>query len=126
MIHRTACRKLSIEQYGPHKYRGRTVKNCSLYIVLVILLLCTRCLVRLYLQLFVGGCMSYLRYLCLFACGGVQHISCCVFIPPLHQMARITFCLYCRFHKMQLDLELKEKINIPSTSRQHCRPNQRK
>jgi hypothetical protein len=29
--------------------------------------------------------MSYLRYLCLFACGGVQHISCCVFIPPLHQ-----------------------------------------
>jgi len=27
---------------------------------------------------------------------------------------------------MQLDLELKEKINIPSTSRQHCRPNQRK
>jgi hypothetical protein len=29
--------------------------------------------------------MSYLRYLCLFACGGVQHISCCVIIPPLHQ-----------------------------------------
>jgi hypothetical protein len=27
---------------------------------------------------------------------------------------------------MQLDLELKEKINTPSTSRQHCRPNQRK
>ena len=63
-----------------------TVKNCSLYIVLVILLLYTRCLVRLYLQLFVGGCMSYLRYLCLFACGGVQHISCCVFTSPLHQM----------------------------------------
>ena len=30
--------------------------------------------------------MSYLRCLCLFACGGVQHISCCVFISPLHQM----------------------------------------
>lgn len=28
------------------------------------------------------------------------------------------------FHKMRLDLELKDKINIPSTSRQHRRPNQ--
>jgi hypothetical protein len=35
--------------------------------------------VRLYLQLFVGGLMSYLRYLCLFANSGVQHILCCVF-----------------------------------------------
>ena len=26
-----------------------------------------------------GGIMSYLRYLCLFACGGVQHIMSCVF-----------------------------------------------
>jgi len=33
-----------------------------------------RCLVRLYLQLFVEGIMSYLRYLCLFALCGVQHI----------------------------------------------------
>jgi hypothetical protein len=24
--------------------------------------------------------MSYLRYLCLFACRGVQHILCCVFV----------------------------------------------
>ena len=31
------------------------------------------CLVRLYLQLFVGGFMSYLRYMCLFVCG-VKHI----------------------------------------------------
>ena len=36
--------------------------------------------VRLYLQLFVGGLMSYLRYLCLFANSGVQHILCCVFV----------------------------------------------
>ena len=36
--------------------------------------------VRLYLQLFVGGCMSYLRYFCLFAYSGVQHILCCVFV----------------------------------------------
>jgi len=27
----------------------------------------------------VGGLMSYLRYLCLFAYSGVQHILCCVF-----------------------------------------------
>jgi hypothetical protein len=38
-----------------------------------------RCSVRLYLQLLVGGSMSYLRYLCLFAHSGVQRILCCVF-----------------------------------------------
>ena len=38
-----------------------------------------KCAVRLYLQLFVGGFMSYLRYLCLFAYSGVQHILCFVF-----------------------------------------------
>ena len=30
--------------------------------------------------LFVGGLMSYLRYLCLFAYSGVQQILCCVFV----------------------------------------------
>ena len=39
-----------------------------------------RCSVRLYLQLFVGGFMSYLRYLCLFTYSVVQHILCCVFV----------------------------------------------
>ena len=33
--------------------------------------------IRLYLQLFVGGLMSNLRYLCLFAYSGIQHIKCC-------------------------------------------------
>jgi hypothetical protein len=33
----------------------------------------------LYLQLFVGGFVSYLRCLCLVAYCGVQHIVCCVF-----------------------------------------------
>jgi hypothetical protein len=31
------------------------------------------------IQLFVGGLMSYLRYMCLIADSGVQHILCCVF-----------------------------------------------
>jgi hypothetical protein len=35
--------------------------------------------VRLYPQLFVGGFMSYLRYLCLIAHIDVQQILCCVF-----------------------------------------------
>ena len=35
-----------------------------------------RCLVRLYLQLFVGGLMLYLRYMCVFAHSGVQHTLC--------------------------------------------------
>ena len=39
-----------------------------------------RCFVPLYLQLFVGGLMSQLRYLCLFAHSGVQHILCCVLV----------------------------------------------
>jgi hypothetical protein len=51
-----------------------------------------RCWVRLYLLLFVEGLMFYLRYLCLFAHSGVQHIlywvffclvfslSCCQFL----------------------------------------------
>ena len=39
--------------------------------------------VRLDLQLFVGEGMSYLRYLCLFAYSGVNHILCFVFIRPL-------------------------------------------
>jgi hypothetical protein len=33
-----------------------------------------RCSVHLYLQLFVGGLMSYLRYTCLLACGGVLFV----------------------------------------------------
>ena len=40
---------------------------------------CNRCSVRLYLQLFVGGLMSYQRYLCLLTYNGVQHILCYVF-----------------------------------------------
>ena len=38
-----------------------------------------RCLVCLNFQLFVGGLMSYLCYLCLFVYSGVQHILCCVY-----------------------------------------------
>jgi hypothetical protein len=39
-----------------------------------------RCSVRLYFQLFVWVFMSYLRYLCLLAYSGFQHILCCVFV----------------------------------------------
>ena len=39
-----------------------------------------RCSIRLHLQVFVGRLMYYLRYLCLFACSGVQQILCCVFV----------------------------------------------
>ena len=43
-----------------------------------------RCSVRVYLQLFVGGLMSYLRYLCLFAFSGVQYIVLCFCFVFLH------------------------------------------
>ena len=39
-----------------------------------------RCSVRLYLQLFVGRLMSYLRFLCLLAHSGVQCTFWCVFV----------------------------------------------
>ena len=50
-----------------------------------------RCLVRLCLQLFVGGLMSYLCYLFLFAWGGVQHILCWVFVCFVFP----SFCVPC-------------------------------
>ena len=51
--------------------------------------------VRLYLQLFVGGIMSYLRYLYLFAYSGVLHILCCVFVPRVYP--RLPVSLDCPF-----------------------------
>ena len=55
-----------------------------------------RCSVRLYLRLFVGGLMSYLRYLCLFAHSGVQHILRCVFLFCL--FSSCVLCMqYCQF-----------------------------
>jgi len=49
-----------------------------------------RCLVRLYFRLFVGGLMSYLHYLCLFAYSGVQHILCCVFFRIVYPMLPVS------------------------------------
>jgi hypothetical protein len=55
------------------------------------------CSVRVYLQLFVGGLMSYLRYLCLFAHSGVQSIMSCVFLClcPVYPMLPVS--LDCSF-----------------------------
>ena len=47
--------------------------SCLIYVICV-------CLVRLYLQLFVGGLMSYLRYLCLLLIV-VSNTYCVVFVP---------------------------------------------
>jgi len=49
-----------------------------------------RCSVRLYLQLFVEGSMSYSRHLCLFAHSGVQHILCCVFVRLVYTMLLVS------------------------------------
>ena len=56
----------------PHELNVR-VFFCFCFFVFVFLFF------FVYLQLFVGGLMSYLRYLCLFAHSGVQRILCCVF-----------------------------------------------
>jgi hypothetical protein len=54
---------------------------------------CRACSVRLYFQLFVGGLGSYLRYLCLFAYSGIQHILWCVF----HLFVFFLCTLCCQF-----------------------------
>jgi hypothetical protein len=41
-------------------------------------------------QLFVGGPMSYIRYLCLFAYSGVQHILCCGFLRILYPLLSVS------------------------------------
>jgi len=52
-----------------------------------------KCSVRLYLQWFVQGLMSYVRYLCLLAHSCVQQILCCVFV-----LFFLILCtLYCQF-----------------------------
>ena len=52
------------------------------------------CSVRFYLQLFIGGFMSYLRYLCLFVYSGVQHILCCVFVDFFCRLVYPMFLVY--------------------------------
>ena len=41
--------------------------------------------------------MSYLRYLCLFAYGGVQHILCCVFVLFFLVLSMLSVSLDCHF-----------------------------
>jgi len=57
--------------------------SCLIYVVCV-------CLVCLYLQLFAGGLMSYLCYLCLLGYNGVQHILCSAF-----SLFGFVFCTLC-------------------------------
>ena len=53
----------------------------TFWVVLSIAILAQkRCSVRLYLQLCVGGHISYLCYLCLLTCSGVQNIYCRIFL----------------------------------------------
>jgi hypothetical protein len=54
----------------------------------------TRCSVRLYLQFFAGGRMSYLRYLCLFAYS-VQYILCGVFVLLMYTMLPVSMDCTC-------------------------------
>jgi len=61
-----------------------------LYVLSYVLWCPLRCSVRLYLQLFVGGLMSYLRYLCLFAYSGVQHILYFVFFCLVYPMLTVS------------------------------------
>ena len=49
----------------------RVVVSVTIYVKNVRFVFTSSCLV---------GLISYLLYLCLFACSGVQHILCCVFV----------------------------------------------
>jgi hypothetical protein len=61
-----------LSYYVSLRYEFRVVMSVTISIL-------KRCSVRLYLQLIIGGPMSYLRYLCLLAHSGVQWISRCIF-----------------------------------------------
>ena len=68
-----------------------------------------RCSLRLYLKMIVGGLMTYLRYLCLFAYSGVQHIWCCVFVLFVFilctQYCQFVWIVYC-WLPLRLSLKL--------------------
>ena len=46
---------------------------------------------------YIGGFMSYLRYLCLFWYSGVQHILCCVFV--------LFFFVLCTIYMLPVSLD---------------------
>ena len=68
--------------------------------------------VRLYLQLFVEELMSYVRYLCLFAYLGLQHILYCVLCFVCVSLN--CPCLYCPFgyRPVLLDIFLQTRFGI--------------
>ena len=72
-----------------------TVVSNTYYVVVLFCLsspcvLCCLHLVSCYLQLFVGGLMCDLRYLCLFTYGVVQHILCCGFVLFVFTLCLVT------------------------------------
>ena len=84
-----------------------------------------RCQIRLYLQLFVGGFMSYLRYFCLFTYSVVYHILCCVlfclssFLCTLCcQFLWIVHLFYCPFRILQR-LIMTKYLHLQKYSKLH-------
>ena len=59
-------------------------------------------------QLLVGGLVSYLRYLCLFAYNGVQYLLCCVLLLLLLStscfLCMVVYNIYCVFILVYLRL----------------------
>ena len=72
-----------------------------------------KCSVRLYLQLFVGGHMSYWAYLCLFAYNSVQHILllCPYYIKKTWTASSVFYNVY--LHEIYYGIFMTRiKINI--------------
>jgi hypothetical protein len=72
-------------------------------------------------SLFVGGCMSYLPYLYLFAYSGVQHILRCVcFFPSCCQfLSNVYFdCPFCIQLSSPANFHLKMQVKINNTGLQ--------
>ena len=66
------------------------MKNVFCVMMSVTISAITKCSVLLYLQLFVGELMSYLRYICLFAYSGLQHIVFYVFHRLVYPMLPVS------------------------------------
>ena len=71
------------------------MKNVFCVMMSVTISAITKCSVLLYPQLFVWGLMSYLRYICLFAHSGFQHIVFYVFHRLVYPMLPVSLdCLF--------------------------------
>ena len=106
------CKKNILHLCSKFFQRVDMIKECRLILM---------CSVRLYLQLFVGGLMFQLRYLCLFAYSAVQRILYCVFVFLRLVFPMLPVSLDCPFILLPLRYSLTFiALNCIEIKKEHC------